>query len=663
MPSNRFKYHSLFSLLILSTCMTAAIRPVNAETLEEYRKHYNSAKSALRAGELTKFRTLSASLVDYPLYPYLQYDYLRPRLASSKNEELAEFIGQYNDSPVASDLRTAWLKLLAQRGHWQVFLDNYTPQQDATLQCQQLIARIKTGNSDGLLEDIKRMWLVGKSQPDQCDPAFELLYKSDLMTPELVWQRIQLAIHNNQTGLAGYIARRLGKQEQKWVTDLIAAHQNPASITRDPRYEDTVPAREILSHAITRLAVSDINTAVTRWDTLKPAYTFTPEQISNVERILAVRASLRKHPRSGELLDNFENQSINEELFHWRLRNVLENHDWPTLVKWTEGKPADESIRLRWLYWRARALEQTGNSQAATEIYSELARERDYYGFLAADRISAPYNLNHNALPYDAEMWHSVNEMGGVKRARELHLTGSLYPARREWNHLLNNITPYQMQLAAAIAAEWGWHDRAILTLGRAQAYDDLVLRFPVVYEDQLKKYADMRNLDLGWVFALTRAESAFMADARSPAGALGLMQVMPATGAETAKSIGLNNFESNQLLNADNNITIGTAYLKKVHDRFGNRILATAAYNAGPGAVSRWLTQDSCAEPDIWVEKIPFAETRKYVARIMFFATVYDWRLNHEMTRVSERMEPIVPRSQNLVADLSCSAPNISQL
>ncbi|MEX2353768.1 MAG: transglycosylase SLT domain-containing protein, partial [Gammaproteobacteria bacterium] len=374
-------------------------------------------------------------------------------------------------------------------------------------------------------------------------------------------------------------------------------------------------------------------------------------------------AVLRNHPRSREILDNFDNQEVDESLFHWRLRNALETQDWSTLVKWTEGEPKDEAIRLRWHYWRARALEKTGNTGAAMEIYRGIAAERDYYGFLAADRLSVPYTLAHQVLADDPETLASVSRLGGIKRAHELYLIGHRYPARREWNYLLNQLNPHEMQVAAAMAAEWGWHDRAILTLGRAQAYDDLVLRFPVVYEQELARYTALHKLDLAWVYALTRAESAFMTDARSPAGALGLMQVMPATGRETARSIGLQGFSNSHLYEADKNITIGTAYLKKVYDRFENRILATAAYNAGPNAVARWLNRDSCAEPDIWVEKIPFSETRKYVARIMFYSTVYDWRLNNEIIRVSERMEPVISTPQNIAANLTCSVSNISRL
>jgi soluble lytic murein transglycosylase len=660
------KCHAVLSSLLLAVSVLLYCQPGWSQTdelLEQQRKLYLNAKKSLREGNVTEYRKTAASLKDYPLYPYLVYDYLRPRLTSSKDEEIRSFLQQYPDTLLANDLRQAWLKLLAQRNRWQDFLQVYTSQKDVSLQCYQLQARIRTNQlSDSLLEDTRQLWLAGKSQPDACNPAFDLLAKSPLMTSDLIWERIRLSMQEGEIGLASYLGRQLDKQDQQWVTRWVTTYQNPAKATSKPGYPDVAIAREILAHGVKRLASSDIKTAIARWEALKSTYAFDKQQLTDVERTLGIRAVIKKHPQARQYLASIDNADVDEELFHWRLRNALDDMDWSTLAKWTEGTPTAETVRLRWLYWRARALENTGQPDEARQIYQQLASERDYYGFLAADRISAPYNIDYQPLPDDPETWQVIRQLPGIKRARELFLTGGGYPSRREWNYTLQDMSLYHKEIAAALASEWGWHDRAILTLGQAQSYGNLVVRFPIAFEDKMTHYANIRKLDLGWVFALTRAESAFMVDAKSPSGALGLMQVMPATGKETANAIGMKNFNPNTLLDAEKNITIGTAYLKKVHDRFDNRVLATAAYNAGPNAVAKWLAQSDCTDPDVWIEKIPFTETRKYVSRIMFFATVYDWRLNNSITRVSERMDPIVPTDQNRVANLTCATSSLSQ-
>jgi len=634
------------------------------ENIDRQREQFREARKTLQAGHVHTFKDLAAQLKDYPLYPYLIYDYLRPRLWQAKDKEVIDFLEHFSDLPMAAGIRRSWLKLLARRGRWRIFLQHYTPQNDAVLACYQLQARMKTGGDNALLEDIRSLWLVGESRPPECDPAFEHLYQSDLMTPDLLWQRIELAMKEGQTGLAQYLARRLDSDEKQWVKRWISMHHNPARETHNIRYGDEKRARTILVHGITRLARRNTALAVSRWEKLRRDFDFEPKQIHRVTRTLAVYAVINEHEKAKHLLNSLPPEEVDESVFSWRLRLALKQRDWSAVVRWTaDPPPDDEAIRLRRLYWHARALEKTGEDETARTIYLSLARKRDYYGFLAADRLGIGYNLNYVSLAVDEQQRQAVASHPAIIRARELYALGMIYSARREWYHLLRDMGAGEMRAAAAIAAAWGWHDRTILTLGQAQAFDDLVLRFPKPYASLLEKYAKKRGLDLSWVYAVTRAESAFMKDARSPAGALGLMQIMPRTGKKTALSIGFRTFHTSYLLRADRNITIGTAYLKRMYDKFeGNKILATAAYNAGPHNVARWLPDSECNEPDIWIEKIPFTETRKYVVRILYYATIYDWRLKQDISPVEQRMAVIGPRKDNLVASIHCSVSNVTQ-
>ena len=635
----------------------------SAGTLEQQRKDYRAAQKALQTGKTDIFNRLSADLKDYPLYPYLLHDYLRSRLWKVKDEEIIPFLQQHNDLPMADNLRTDWLKLLISKGRWQVFLENYTPQQDTTLQCYQLQDRLNTNNHAYLLEDARTIWLSGKSMPPQCDPAFALLYKSNLMTDELIWERIRLAMQNGDAGLAGYLGRQLDPANREWANRWIAIHNNPDKWTTSPGYEDTPYAREILSYGINRLARRDIGKAVDRWEQLEQKYSFTPGESADIERNLAIHAARGKHALAPRLLDAVHPDFIDDEVFHWRLRIALQALDWHQLVRWTEGEaPAIDDIDLRWRYWHGRALEETGEIDKAKEIFKALSGESDYYGFMAADRIGETYHMNHAPLPANRDEMDRIASIPAIQRASELYQLGMIYPARREWHHALNKMTSYQMQIAAALASGWGWYDRAILTMSKAHAYADLVLRFPIEYQQILDEYSQKRQIDTSWLYGLVRAESAFQEDAKSPAGALGLMQVMPETGRLTAKSIGLQKYSTEKLLAAETNIPIGSAYLKQMLETFnGNQALATAAYNAGPGRVKSWLPKAGCEEPDIWIEKIPFDETLKYVRRVLYYANVYDWRFQQEIKPISQRMAMVLPHKQPLVASMSCGGPKIS--
>jgi len=653
--------HALLWLVIIVIVWPLA--STRAATLDDQRKLYNRAMESLRSGNLKRFRELLPQLGDYPLTPYLHHAWLKPRLGQVRIEEVRWFFENFDDLPDAGSLRTQWLMHLARKGRWQEFQDFYTPQRDERLQCLHLQARINTGNRIYLLEDIRSLWLRGDSLPDECDAPFSLLYASELMDDDLVWQRVRLAMENGKTGLAAYLGRMLGPELKALQSRWLQIHHNPRSLTSAPSLPDTIQGREILLYGIQRLARQDIELALKSWAPGRDNYSFTSAEVAQLERSLAIRAAQEEHPDAVALLDRVSPAQVDEEVFLYRLRYALDGPDWGRLLTWTEGFPAWPEMGNQWWYWRGRALEETGDAAAARKAYQRIAGERDYYGFMAADRLGIPYRMNHHSLPENLKDKQIVLETPAIRRAHEFYKLGKYYPARREWHHALNRMTVVQMQMAASIAREWGWYDRAIFTLGRAKMYDDLVLRFPVLYDDLLREYSRRRDLDLGWVYGLVRAESAFVEDARSPAGALGLMQVMPATGRETARAIGLKNFTTKKLLQAKVNVPIGSAYLKQMLDRFaGNRVLATAAYNAGPHRVRQWLP-GHCQAADVWVEMIPFRETRKYVKRVLSYATIYDWRLELEPLPVSQRMAPVTPTGQQgSVADLSaCPAFRVS--
>lgn len=638
--------HRFLLIFIIIFLQLTFSQQISAATIKEQRQQYLDAQKALKSGKIQTFTALSEKLNEYPLYPYLRYNYIRPRLHKINDTEIKNFITSYPDFISTDSLKTSWLKQLAKQGKWQLFLDNYTPQKNIKLRCQQLQARIKTNNQTYLLEDTRTLWLTGKSLPPECDTAFERLHKSELMTNELVWERIQNAMEIGNTGLVNYLSKSLNQNYKAWGKRWLAMHHNPSVETKNPQYPDTAIAREILLYGIKRLAKQNINRSLRNWLTLKDNYNFTPTEINDVNLVIAVLAAKNKHPKATDLLDNLNQALDSEEIFHWRLRTALKNKDWQKLYQWTNKEPPElESIKYRWVYWHGRALEEIGNIEMANESYASIADQRDYYGFLAADRIGAEYKMNHYPLPEDLESKNKVSHLPGIRRARELFILYGDYKARREWQHALRSMTNYQMQIAARLASEWGWYDRAIFTMGAAHAYDDLELRFPITYRNEIEEYAIKRNLDAGWILALMRSESAFMEKVKSPAGALGLMQVMPATGKLTARKIGMKNFRTNDLLIAKKNITIGTAYMKEMQDRFkGSHILATAAYNAGPGRSIKWSPKTGCKEPDIWVEQIPFDETRGYVKRVLFYASIYDWRLGQQVTPLKQRMTAIYP-------------------
>lgn len=296
----------------------------------------------------------------------------------------------------------------------------------------------------------------------------------------------------------------------------------------------------------------------------------------------------------------------------------------------------------RWQYWRARALDELKIEQAdlgpTINIYSALAEKRGFYGFLAADILRKHYSLEDRSKPVDQVSFMRVNQLDGIRRARELWAMGYEAESRAEWNHTTKKMQPDELYAAGSLAEQWGWYATGINTMTKGNLWDNLTSRFPLAYANEVKRAARNNNLQPTFVFAIARQESAFAADAKSPVGALGLMQLMPATAQEVAKKQGYSH-KTADLLDPSYNLLLGTTFLTGLLDRFdGNRILAAAAYNAGPGRVRQWLGESQRQRPfDVWIETIPFNETRQYVQNVLSFSVIYGYRLGQPQTLVSQ--------------------------
>lgn len=605
------------------------------------RTQFLEAERALKQGKHAQFRSLLAHLRHYPLYPYLLRQDLERRLGTATSDEIADFLKTYEDSLPAETLRTAWLKVLARQQRWAEYLKFYTPQTDTELRCHRHWALYRTGQKDKAFQDVERIWLSGKSQPDACDPVFEAWHASGRLTPKLVWQRVNLALEAGRTGLARYLKRYLEPAEAQWVERWIEVHQSPEKALKNPALAADHPrARAIVAYGVRRMARKDPLAAVSAWDRIKDRYSFAPAERAAVERRLALALASKDRRESLERLAAIQPNLMDKQTREWRVRAALGQEDWNAAITWIDRLAEDERQEARWQYWRARALDALGQRQEAQELYADLARTRSYYGFLAADRSGRPYEFGHRPISFSEEELAATEKIPGIARARELFALGRTMEARREWHFTTRRLNETQLNQAAKLAHRWGWHDRAILTLARSTHRDDLELRFPVLYQDSVLAHAKAQRIDPAWAFAVMRQESAFVADARSHAGALGLMQIMPDTGKRLAKTLKTKLKNPNQLLDVGTNIRFGITYLRRMLNKTNeNAVMATAAYNAGITRVRQWTPREGAMPADLWVEMVPFYETRNYLTNVFAYTAIYEYRMGRAPTPLNKRM------------------------
>jgi soluble lytic murein transglycosylase len=647
-PAVFLKIALALAAVTLPPCATAA-----EEERGQARRDFQQARAALRAGDLARYTALRAGLDGYILSGYLDYEYLQDRLAVTPVETVRRFLEEQREAAVGDLLRRQWLRELAVRGRWEPFLAEMRElEDDVELNCYRLGRLLAlTPNRAGLMHTLETIWLTGAKLPGACDQPLAAWRHAGYMTAEKVWARIQLAMEKRNLTLAESLARFLDPEERVWVERWLAMHRHPARELASLRYPpDSALARRIVRHGVMRLAHNDPAEAMRRWSELKSRHAFTPEDERYVHRWVGVLAAQNHLPQALEWLAAAAPDDAAAR--EWRVRAAIRAGDWGTGLKYLDGLNEHEQAQSEWRYWKAYMLERTGSENRARWTYRDLARERSYYGFLAADRLGADYAIQHEAVEASAEEIAALLERRAVQMAQELYAIGDTIAARRQWSWAIRALSNRELQVAAVVAARWGWHDRAILTLGKSDHHSDLELRFPVLYRDLIEANAQQNNLDPDWVYGVLRQESAFMTDARSHAGALGLMQLMPRTGQLTARRIGLPLPGTYAILQVDTNVKLGTSYLRQVLDQYrGHQTLATASYNAGPHRVRQWLPESGALDAPAWVESIPFNETRNYVKNVMGFTAIYGQRLKGLFTRLRERMPEVPPASEARVS------------
>lgn len=631
--------------LVVSPCARANTA---SDSLLQQRRLFQDAEQALKKRQIGRYRKLARKLHDYPLYPYLEYRELVRRLSRARPAEIDAFLKKNADTPLAARLQQKWLRVLARQGKWQLLARQEVPVRSGrSLQCSYSRALLETGQTDKAYRRVQRLWLTGRSLPRSCDVPLKAWRASGKLTDDLVWQRIRLAMQRGNVRLARHLARDLPKSEQFWVNIWAKVRRDPVYILKvNDHFADKPHASLdwITVYGLRRLARKDPLLAAESWQKLRKTREFSVSDQERIERRLALALLQEREPAAREWLRTLNLSHFDDRVISLHFFSALQDQDWDTALGWLERLEPDQQHTARWRYWRGRVLEGMGHLEEAREVYLLNGENRGYYSFLAADRAGYRYNFTSRPLIYKANDLAGLQALPPIRRARELYALDRQADARREWNHAMERLSRPQLLKAAKLADEWGWHDRAIATLARARYWDDLELRFPLAHQKQVLTQAKRQKVNPAWAFAIIRQESAFTADARSHAGAMGLMQLMPRTARRVARSMKLRPPRYYDLLKIDTNIRLGVRYLKKVQDRNqGHPVLATAAYNAGQRRVIKWLPEQGQVAADIWIETVPFRETRDYLKRVMTYTVIYEQRLGRDPVPLLERMSPII--------------------
>ncbi len=626
MQKSLFYHYCVLRLFLFNSYLVQA-----EEALSSQRELFKQAYQAWLTQQLDTFQQLSSKLSNYPIAHYLRYLYLKSRFDQESPVTIQTFLQQYQDSLITQQLRTEWLSFLGKKGRWKIFLANYQPQSNIVLQCYYLQAKIKSKQllTQENLAEALQIWLVGYSQPMVCDPVFTYLYEQKWLTEELHWQRIRLAMQRNNSSLAKHLAKHLPQPDQGLVKLWQKMTKQPAKTLTTFKQPDTPLSREILLYGLKRLARKHAEAAYDYWIIYQPQYAFTTQDGAEFTTYLALQSVDQPSTKTTKWLALIDKTEWPEEIIRIQLQQALRVQNWPAVLKLIRNLSKIDQNTLFWQYWQARALEQTRQLAVAEQLFERISQQREYYSFLAAGRLGKSYQFQSQPLSANPVLQQRLLTQPGFIRAHELYLVGLPDYARGEWQAALSQLSREELIQAALLAYQWQWYHQAIATLNKANVTDDLKVRFPLAYYQSILRHAVAFELKPAWVYAITWQESAFQEDARSKTGALGLMQLLPATVAKISTKYQISPLPPEALFTPDLNIQLGTAYLHELLNQFSNNyLLVTAAYQAGPGRVKQWLTQYSCVPADVWVELIPVKETREYIQQVMSHTIIFEKQL-----------------------------------
>lgn len=639
------RYSRAFALTLLVGFLVAVMAPVTKAASElrreQQREIFLQAEYAAKRGRLNEYRHLKEQLQGYPLLPYLELERLQQVGYLANEERVLEFLTRYEGTPLDWQLRRQWLTYLANQGEQARFIRDFRHPGTLTHRCQLIEAERSRGLADQpFIRKVDGIWLHGFSVPSECNNILTEWTELGARTTEKVWQRIGLAANGGNPTLIPYLTGLLPKELQ-YLGDLYhTVRYSPAAIFSDRRWQgvDQQKEAEIATYALKKLIWREENLALKSYEKLVNRMPFSTRQREQIAEEFAVALSLKAHPEARVWHQRVPLNALDERTMQWRLAAYLRDSDFESLKQTISQLPPAIAGGAQWRYWLARASEKTGDQLQANELYTALSNERNYYGFLASARIGQQVSLEREPVDVSLMELENVRNHPSAQRAYEFIQLKRFVDARREWNHLLSELSGDEHKAAALLASEWQWHDQAIWTLAQIGYFDAVSIRFPMAYGELLTQASDKVGIDPTWAMAITRRESAFRADAYSSAGARGLMQILPST----ARLLADDKVSYRDLHKPKVNVELGTYYLSRLNNRFNkNHVLATASYNAGYYKVLDWLPEQPMPA-DEWIEQIPYYETRDYVKAVLTYQQIY-YMLHRGQGNFFETLERMV--------------------
>lgn len=594
------------------------------------------AEEAVKNGApLSQFQHLSP----HPLYPYLQYRHYRNQLNSLPSQDISAFLKLHPRAPFSGWLAEHAYPLWLAQGDYAAILNSYSPAfADESIECEWRLANLRSGNRAAAQQGIEQLWLSKNKIENACDALFAQLPPS----AALAAKRFQLVMLEGELNLATYLRPMLqggaAQAADTWLAMRRGALPLNAGLTiADPEWRAAATADVLFRNAKSRLNEA---AAVAQQGIQAGVFKHQVEASGKALSRIAALLAQENNPLAESIFAAIPQGQHEKNAVYDVIAYELRGQRWQQLAALLSGMGAGSEKQPEVQYWLAKAYEKTGQADKARKHYQLAAKERDFFGFLAAEKLGQAPQFNDKPLSRDAH-YAQISAQPATYRLKTFLRLGDMQRAQQEYNGLTYKMNNQELRQAALLASEQGWVIQSVTSLVKTGDWDALNVRFPLQYEQRVRQLARQNNISPATIFAIIRKESIFQPQIKSKAGAIGLMQIMPATARDVANKSGIAYSGTHQLIDPEVNLQLGSRYLADRLAEFGHLAYAAAAYNAGPSRVNRWQAEFPNLPLDEWIAQIPFYETRDYVKRVLEYERIYEYRLKiaHQPYQANRRV------------------------
>jgi len=595
--------------------------------LQQQRIMFQQARDALKSKNITLFQKLMHNLGDYPLAPYLDIWQGYHDVKKEQDDAVFQILARNEGVPENQYLRITWIKSLVKRGQWPQVSEQLKLLHQGEKHYPNIAILSNWYNDRGqaALQGMTQQWQQGQTMPKDAVGLSKAWHAAGHPNHQDQWMRVVSFAKHRQWKKVNTLKHYLDIHEQKWIDVWQHVKKTPEHTLLSSKIYHISPKvmAWIAKDGLRQLARDEIARAWLLLKRISPQ--LNQKDVAHLKRYLAVRAAKQHQAQAGAWLASLPSGVQNEETRAWFVRMLLLHQQWQQALHAMQDMPESEQIQSRWLYWQGYVLEQLQQPKIAQLLFKQGALERGYYSFLCAKHLHQPYQMGAKNMA-DVDLTPLLANKA-IQRAYEWRYWGKSSKADAEWAKALQGATQKRWLEAMQLAKHWGWHKQVIRAASRAKQWNVLSARFPMAYASEVNKAARHTQLQSSMIWGIIRQESAFSPQARSRTGARGLMQLMPATAKDVVKKHRIRHRHGLNLSQPAHNIELGSLYIADMLKRFdGQQALAIAAYNAGPNRVAKWEKSMPLEQEALWIELIPFNETRRYVQHVLAFMVVYNW-------------------------------------